>query len=229
MSKILSFPVPSGRGGPLRPPDPSRPTLSEAWATSSHDAGVAGFVLAVLERPGPILWVQDRLSLREIGTPYARSLSRPIIHVRACRVADALQAMEAGLHCGTLSGVIGDVWGEALRVDFTATKRLAMRAERAGVPCWLVRRGGAPGLSAARTRWRIASLPSAPDPWDAGAPGPARWRAELFRARDGRTGTWIATDDGARSNGGLEGAPHRLRLVPDHGDGPVVDPSAARG
>ena len=226
MNHILSFPGhASGGGGPRAPwrdpaPDPSRSTLSEAWAVASADAGVMAFVLATLARPGPVIWVQDRLSAREGGVPYARSLRREPIHVHAGRVADALQAMEASLRCPAVAGVVGEIWGEAPRLDFTATKRLAMRAERAGVPCWIIRRGARPGLSAARTRWRVASLPSQADPWDDRAPGPPRWRVELFRARDGRTGTWIATDDGV----GGEDAPHRLRLVPASGDGPLGRP-----
>lgn len=234
MPQIFPFPNrPSGRAAPDASdasalPDPSKSTLSEAWAASA-DAGVTRFALAALARPGPVLWVQDRLSAREGGIPYARSLGRPLIHVQAGRVADALQAMEAGLHCPALAGVIGDFWGAAPKLDFTATKRLAMRAERAGVPCWLVRRGAEPGLSAARTRWRVASLPSAPDPWDDRAPGVPRWRAELFRARDGRSGVWIGTEV-AGDDSETDGSPHRLRLVPEACDGPVARaPTARRG
>ena len=226
MSQIISFPALARRTGPPAPvaraPDPAKAILSEVWAAAPSDAGVAGFVLAALSRPGPVLWVQDRLCALEAGTPYARSLRRPVVHVRPRRLADALQAMETGLGCPALAGVIGEVWGDALRVDFTATKRLALRAEAAGVPCWLIRRAAAPALSAARARWRVASLPSAPDPWDDRAPGAPRWRAELFRWRHGRPGTWVATYDGTSD---------RLRLVPAAGDGPVVDvpaPDAGR-
>ena len=224
MSQILSFPAPVGRAGPRSAPapDPSQATLSEVWASSPADAGVAGFVLAAIRRDGPVLWVQDRLSTREAGAPFAASLRRPVIHVRPRRLADGLQALEAGLGCPALSAVIGEVWGDAPRLDFTATKRLALRAERGGVPCWIVRRAAAPGLSAARTRWRIGSLPSAPDRWDDRAPGAPRWRAELFRSADGRVGSWIAVHDRATD---------RLRLVPEAGDGPLDEaaPGAVAG
>ncbi|UWQ20730.1 hypothetical protein [Jannaschia sp. W003] len=203
---------------PAAPPDPSRATLSEAWAAAS-DAALTGFALAAVTRPGPVLWVQDRLSALEAGRPYATGLARQVIHVQAGRIADLLAAMEMGLSCPSLAAVMGEVWGEAPRLDFTATKRLAMRAEGAGVPCWLLRRGAEPGLSAARERWRVASLPSAPAPFDDRAPGVPRWRAELFRSRSRAPGAWVAGHDGA--------AQDRLGFAPLLGDGAVAQGAGA--
>ena len=223
MSQILSFPDPSGRGGLALPPDPSRPTLSEAWSDSAGPAASA-FVLSALARPGPVLWVQDRVSGLEAGRPYAVGLRREVLLVRAGRMADALMALEMGLGCPALAAVVGEVWGEAPRLDFTATQRLALRAERAGVPCWLIRRAAAPGLSAARERWRVDPLPSAPDPWDARAPGAPRWRAELFRSRTARPGAWQADLSGPAD----DRAADRLRLAPLAGDGSLVGGGAAR-
>ena len=79
--------------------------------------------------------------------------------------------------------MIGELWGDPAALDFTATRRLAVAAERSGVPCWLVRLGGTANLSGARMRWRIASAPSLPNPFDPRAPGAPAWDAELFRAR----------------------------------------------
>lgn len=235
MTQVLSFPDIPGQGGPVRPPDapassgaapdPSRATLSEVWG-GVRDAGALGFALAALVRPGPVLWVQDRLSRVEMGHPQAGVLRRiyghDVIHVQANRVHDALMAMEMGLGCPALSAVLGEVWGAAPRLDFTATKRLALRAEAAGVPCWLIRRGAEPALSAARERWRVTPMPADPDPWDARAPGAPRWRAELFRSRAGRPGTWVARHEPDRKT-----QAHRLRLAPLAGDGAVVGASGA--
>jgi protein ImuA len=95
-------------------------------------------------------------------------------------------------------------------LDFTATKRLAMRAEAADVACWLIRRAASPDLSAARDRWRIASLPSATHPHDAQAPGAARWALDLFRSRRTKPGKWVATH---------ERAADRVHLIAATGDG----------
>lgn len=175
-------------------------TLSEVFPTTAVDAGAAGFVLARIPRSSlPVLWVQDRLSGKEAGRPYLPGLGArwPILRVDVTRPADVLLAMEDGLRCKGLAAVIGEIWGDPPALSFTATKRLALRAEAGGIACWLIRRAASPDLSAARDRWRIASLPSAPHPHDPASPGAPRWQAELFRSRQSRPGTWVASYDRA--------------------------------
>jgi protein ImuA len=174
--------------------------LSEVFAGVAADAGAVGFVLSRLARgPAPILWIQDRLSRRETGVPYLPGLGpgRPILLVDVARPTDVLIAAEEGLRCKSLSAVIAEIHGNAPALDFTATKRLALRAEAAGVPCWLIRHGGSADLSAARDRWRITSLPAGPNPDDGTSPGDPRWRVELFRSRDKPPGLWVARHDRA--------------------------------
>lgn len=175
-------------------------TLSEAFPAAPADASVMGFVLSRLPRTNaPILWVQDRLSRKEAGFPALAGMGadHPLIMVDLSRAADVLWAMEDGLRCRGLGAVIGEVWGDPPTLDFTATKRLAMRAEAAGVACWLIRRAASPDLSAARDRWRIASLPSAPHSHDPQAPGAPRWALDLFRSRRTQPGQWVASYDRA--------------------------------
>lgn len=173
-------------------------TLSEVFTTSAMDAGSIGFVLAHLKcDQSPLLWVQDRLSQKEAGHPYIAGMrpSPRIIRVSVSRPVDVLWAMEQGLYCTALSGVIGEVWGDPPALSFTASKRLALRAEANKTPCWLIRRAASPTLSAARDRWQVASLPSSFNPYDAQAPGAPRWKATLFRSRNTRTGEWVASYD----------------------------------
>ena len=186
-------------------------TLSEVFCPIATDGAAIGFVLAVLDmhkhaREKPLLWVQDRLSRRETGRPYLAGMTRPmqVIAVDVSRPIDVLWAMEEGLRCPALAGVIGEVWGDPPALDFTATKRLAMRAETHGVPAFLIRRAAHPNLSAARLRWNISSLPSRAYPHDQRAPGAPMWRADLFRARWQTPGDWVAHHDGEK-------------LVLDHG------------
>lgn len=122
-------------------------------------------------------------------------LGRELIHVEARDARAALWAMEEGLRCAGLSGVVGEIWGDPLGLDFTATRRLAVAAERTGVACWLIRLQGSAGLSGARERWRLASGPSAPHPFDPKAPGAPQWEAELFRSRLRQPGRWTVGGD----------------------------------
>jgi protein ImuA len=179
-------------------PAPPSPTLSELFATSPRDCGWTGFLLPQVESAKPVLWVQERMAILETGRTYPPGLGVDLVHVEARDARDTLWAMEEGLRCPALSAVVGELWGDPRALDFTATRRLAVAAERSGVPCWLVRLGGASNLSGARMRWRIASAPSLAHPFDPRAPGPAAWDAELFRARGMPPGRWsVAHETGA--------------------------------
>ncbi len=182
---------------PRRAPVLRQPTLAEIFPDSAVDAAAPAFALAHLKPgDGPVLWVQDRLSLRETGRPFPPGLGRcELLHLQVSRPVDVLWAMEQGLGCPGLGAVIGEIWGSAPALDFTATKRLALRSEAHGVPAWLIRRAAPPELSAARERWRIGALPARPDPDDSRAPGTPLWSADLFRARWRAPGRWVAGHD----------------------------------
>jgi protein ImuA len=189
-------PVPGERGDRWALPRSSQPTLSELFATHPRDGGAAGFLLAQLERGKPLLWVQERMAILEAGRIYPPGLPfSDIIHVEARDARAALWAMEEGLRCAALGAVIGELWGDPRALNFTATRRLAVAAEKSGVAAWLVRLGGSANLSGARMRWRVASVASLTNPLDPRAPGAAAWDAELFRARGLQPGRWAVAHD----------------------------------
>jgi protein ImuA len=180
-------------------PTPQQPTLSELFAASPRDGGWAGFLRPQLEAGKPLLWVQDRMAIREAGRVHPAGLGGlSLIHVEARDGKDALWAMEEGLRCSGISAVIGELWGDPAALDFTATRRLAVAAERSGVPCWLVRLNGSANLSGARMRWRIGSGPSLTHPLDFKAPGAPAWEVDLFRARGLVTGRWSVVHEADR-------------------------------
>jgi protein ImuA len=172
-------------------------TLSEIFADHPRDAGWSGFLLPQAGAKRPVLWVQDRMAILESGRIYPPGLGlADLIHVEARDAHAALWAMEEGLRCAALSCVIGELWGDPASLDFTATRRLAVAAERSAVACWLIRLGGTANLSGARMRWRIASRPSLVNPFDPRAPGLPAWDAELFRSRGSPPGRWSVAHDG---------------------------------
>jgi protein ImuA len=172
------------------------PTLSELFASHPRDAGWAGFLLPQVDPGRPLLWVQDRMAILESGRVHPPGLGlADLIHVEARDARAALWAMEEGLRCPALSAVIGELWGDPATLDFVATRRLAVAAERSGVACWLVRLSGTANLSGARMRWRIGSLPSLANPFDGRAPGAPAWDADLFRARGSAPGRWTISHE----------------------------------
>ena len=203
-------------------PDRGGAVLRDVLAARPFDAAVTGFVLACLSGvTGTVLWASDRLSRRENGRLYGPALRRfgfagRVLHVEVSHPRDVLWAMEEGAGCAGLSAVVGEIHGAPEVLSFTATKRLALRAEASGVPLWLIRPGEDGALSAARERWRVGSLHAQADPYDGQAPGAPAWEAELFRARGRAPGVWEARYDPARH------APDRLRLVSRSGDGPLA-------
>src|SRR5579872_4340660 len=188
------------------PPDPatypraSEP-LEEVGAASPADAGAAlAFAvlrLAEADDARPLVFVTTGLWRRERGRPFARGLARlglspaRLVWVRAEREADALWALEEALKSGAVAGGLAPIEAP----PFVATRRLDFAARAGEASGVILRVGPAGDLSAARRRWRIAAAPSAVHPFDARAPGAARFSAELVRRRDGPPGAWMLEQD----------------------------------
>jgi protein ImuA len=193
---------------------------SEVFASAREASGAA--VALALAMDGlefghrSVLWVQDAAALRLGGRPYRPGLPKPLrhrlIHVAAKTPEDLLFALEEGVRCRDLAFVIGELAGNPRALDLTASRRLSLAAEKHGVPLMLVRLDAARDLSSARMRWQTRSAPSPAPRWNAFAPGPPRWHAELFRARGHTPGEWILRDDGHVL------AADRIAPAPDHGD-----------
>lgn len=146
-----------------------------------------------------VLWVQTREAARLTGRPYRPGLPAElrarVIHVLADKAEDALFALEEGVRCREIAFVLGEIAGNPRGLDFTASRRLTLAAERHAVPLYLVRLDAARDLSSARMRWEVASAPSAAPQWNAAAPGAPAWRAELFRARGHAPGEWVLREE----------------------------------
>lgn len=203
-ARVLSRTAPDPR---WRPGSFTQPFHSEIFAPAGEASG-AGLALALArdamtsaagDDARQVLWVQDRAAIRKGGRPclagLPEDLRHRLIHVAAASPEDALFALEEGLKCRDIACVIGEIAGNPKALSFTASRRLSLTAERHGVRLWLVRLDAAPDLSSARMRWQVRAAPSAPGRWDAAAPGPATWQAELFRARTHAPGQWSLSDD----------------------------------
>ena len=198
-----------------RPGLEDQPFHSEIFA-SARDASGAGLALALArdalrmsaqkeeslaeaQDRRQVLWVQDKHAVQLTGRPYLHGLphdlAERLIHVEAAKPEDALFALEEGLKCRELACVIGEIVGNPRALDFTASRRLSLAAERHGVALWLVRFEAQPDLSSARMRWRAQSAPSLRPLWNSEAPGAPAWKAELFRARSHAPGQWTLTDE----------------------------------
>ncbi|NIJ30988.1 protein ImuA [Sphingomonas insulae] len=143
---------------------------------AAREAGAVG---------GPVLWASCRNDLYAPGLEQAGLAAADVIYAQPPDDAALLAVIEDAVRDGTPSAVVA----EAGRVSMVATRRLQLVAAEADMPVLLLRRRrtrdqdplGEP--SAAWTRWRIASAPSAR--LEVAGVGRPRWSIELARQRGG--------------------------------------------
>lgn len=168
-----------------------RQGLHQVTAAESADWPAAtGFCLGLLRRleaGGMVLWCQTTRLAREYGRPYGHGLlqgfgldPRRLIFVTAGKDKDVLWAMEEGLRCRALAGVVGEL-GQA---DFTATRRLSLACAEGGTAGLVLSRPETVEGSG-HSQWRVSAL-AMDDP----EPGSSRFCVELVRCRGGRPGHW---------------------------------------
>ena len=174
-------------------------TLSEIFAdTPAETASTLAFALAqsqsLLSRERPALIIlQLTQDGRELGVPYGLGLKsfgldpEAIVLARMDDPIDLLWAMEEAIACRAVAAVIADIATPIKALDFTASRRLSMRAAASGSTAFLLRYTREREASAARFRWRLASALSQPPPFDAQAPGQPHWHVTLEKGSlDGR-------------------------------------------
>lgn len=173
--------------------------IAAASPAPSDDAAATLFMAGIAARAwGPVLWVVRRRDLFAPGLYQAGLAPGRLIYAEAADDAELLALMEEGLRHRGLGAVVGEV----KRAAMPNTRRLQLAAEGGKTIALLMKRharalndkgGGNPLAvpSAAMTRWRIASAPSAPLPVGDAGVGRARWQVELVRQRGGESADWM--------------------------------------
>lgn len=172
-----------------------RGTLHEIFSDDLRNAGTAfGFALGqarALLGPGrPALVIAHLVhDANETGLPYAPGLGQfgiepeAVTLVRAENVPELLWAIEEAVVCASVAAVIADIATPHKALDFTVSRRLALRTEVSGTSAFLIRYGAEREASAARYRWQVLPATSGPLPFDARAPGLPRFLATLEKGR----------------------------------------------
>lgn len=173
-------------GGSLHEVAPSGPE-------PTHAAAAGLFVGGILARAGgTVLWC---LRSRDLFAPALSGVGLTpdrLLFVETHGEGDAgvLPVMEEGLRHRGLAGVVGEI----ARLSLAQARRLQLAAEDSGTLALTLRRWSAAGMTdptAARTRWRLTALPSAPAPGAGRGVGRPRWRLELVRCRGGEPADFI--------------------------------------
>jgi protein ImuA len=171
--------------------------LHEVFADEQRDAGAAlGFALAQTRKllnaeRFAVLILQLNHDGRDLGVPYGVGLKgfgidpATIVLGRMEDPLDLLWTMEEAIACHAVAAVIVDIGSPMKALDFTASRRLGLRSAAAGCSAFILRYGRDREASAARFRWKILPVPSAPMAFDARAPSNPRWKVQLEKGRLG--------------------------------------------
>ena len=175
----------------------ARGYVHEVYAAEVDDAAAAaGFVAAVAaamaDTDRTVPWLRTPRAARLGGVMQANGWAElggapetGLVGVMPDAMALLRAAVDA-LRCAALGAVIVEGWGAMRELDLTASRRLALAAERSGVPLFLLRLDAAPVPSAAQTRWQVAAAPSRP--LAGNAPGRPAFDVTLLRQRSGPCG-----------------------------------------
>jgi protein ImuA len=162
---------------------------ADGFAHASAAAGFAAGLAVGTAQNRPILWVCHDLPGVRIGELHPPGLAtlgidpRHLVLVRTSSVADTLWAGAEAARSAGLGAVVIQLGGEARLLDMTASRRLSIAAQAAGLPTLLLRIGARPGPSAAWTRWLVRSAPSSA--LATAAPGHPAYHLSLLRHRGG--------------------------------------------
>nr|WP_047167480.1 hypothetical protein [Sphingomonas sp. Y57] len=211
--------------------------LHELFAAEADDrAALAGAALMLAMRAGgeggspPLLWLRQEGAVKAAGALYGPGLADlgfdpgRLIEVVAPDEPALLRAAGDAVRCPQVGALLIEPWKAARGLDLTASRRLAVAAEKSGVTVLLLRAEAEPGPSAAYSRWRVRSRASAA--LEAGAPGHPAIGIELLRHRGGLDGlsAWLEWN---RDEHSFEQAPLSGAVLPLPAGRPAGAGSAA--
>lgn len=157
-----------------------------------NGAALLGFALAQASgllntRRRAVVYLQLAQDAQTLGMPYGPGLLSfgldpdALVLVRPATMAELLWAVEEAIACRAVAAVVADIAKPSRLLDFTASRRLSMRAASTGGSIFLLRYGQQRQASAAHLRWRLMPAASGRQRHDERAPGPLRWSAQLER------------------------------------------------
>ena len=184
----------------------ARGRVHELFALEADDAAsAAGFAAMLALRAGrqgaPILWLRTDEAERRGGRLHAPGLAElggdpdALVLALAPDAKALLRGAADAARCAGLRALIVECWGKCPGLDLTASRRLALAAERSGVTLFMLRLEAEPVPSAADTRWAVSA--AGRDGLEANAPGPPMFEIELLRRRAGPAGHALAPGVGS--------------------------------
>jgi protein ImuA len=184
--------------------------VHEIFSEDRRNAGTAlafalGQARTLIGERSAIVILGLKHEIRDAGFPYGPGLAHFGIDPDAVVIGavetltELLWALEEAVACRVVAAVVVDVGGNPEALDFTASRRISLRAASSGTSVFLLRYGSGREASAAQLRWGLMPLPSAPPPFDSRAVGAARFHVVVEKGRSVREGVGFIVE--WRANG----------------------------
>lgn len=163
----------------------------EAAASSAF---ISGMLSSHLHKNGTTVWISSKGRIFPPALKWFGIQPHQVLFLEVKKEKEISWAINEALKCSSLSAVVG----ELAEMNLTISRRFQLAIEDAGVGCFILRNKPKNLLTTAVSRWHIQPMRSIVED---GFPGPGhpRWRVNLLKARNGKTGTW----DIEWSNGGF--------------------------
>ncbi|HMI66588.1 MAG TPA: hypothetical protein VK517_11150 [Cyclobacteriaceae bacterium] len=159
---------------------------AQAEDSASTVGFISGLLASLMGNSGTVLWIS---SSRTLFPPALKSFGLEpdrFIFIDLQKEKEVIWAMEEALKCEALSAVVGEI----REIDFTASRRLQLAVEQSQVTGFILRNKYRNlNTTACVSRWRITPLSSESVDELPGIGFP-KWKVELVRMRNGRSGVW---------------------------------------
>jgi len=159
---------------------------ARAEDSASTGGFISGLLASLMGNSGTVVWIS---SFRTLFPPALKSFGLEpdrFIFIDLQKEKEVLWAMEEALKCEALSAVVGEI----REINFTASRRLQLAVEQSRVTGFILRNKYRNlNTTACVSRWKITPLSSESVDELPGIGFP-KWKVELVRMRNGRSGVW---------------------------------------
>lgn len=151
---------------------------------ASSSAFIAALLSSRFKKGAPAVWISPTCKIFPPSLKWFGIEPHQILFLHIKKEKEIIWAINEALTCSSLSTVIG----ELPEMSITASRRFQLAIEDAGVGCFILRKNPKNLLTTAVSRWHIQPVSTKTN----GLPGPGhpRWKAELLKVRNGKTGSW---------------------------------------
>jgi protein ImuA len=156
---------------------------AEEFAASS--AFTAGLLSSRVSKVATVIWIGSSIKVFPPSLKWFGIEPHCVVFLHVKKEKDIPWAIHEALTCSSLSAVVG----EMPEMSITASRRFQLAIEDAGVGCFILRKNPKNLLTTAVSRWHIQPLPTKTEDRLPGL-GYPRWKVDLLKVRNGKTGSW---------------------------------------